>query len=1037
VQIYLPGGLGTDTGGATSTITPYDAASRTGSTINLVWFENNSAVSTGGLFLTSGRAGMLGTVNVDAILAAAINYSSETSVAIYIPAGTYVLSTTQTLGTGTTLIGAPGFQTIFAKAFGMNGMNTLFNITGDHVFLQDLMVQGYKASYVNLWTNQFLPTPNLFDWQTVTVGNLNGAAPIIADGGWQLSKASATNSALVPQMHGAALYFDSYPPGLGSSPSLTLIQATLMNAYVLWNYCLNQYVQVTSVTIEMIGSWTGYVVGIAGPKGTLYRDGFTPTVDGTEVLGPIAQTISNPDYIGQKPFPPAYIQFFAAPPTYYEGDFFTISGDFPTFRNVAGVGIVNGKTYGGESSNPRFYNTHCLATFGTGGEAGFRFTGLGAIFDGCVSNSGDDGAQQSQQPKYNPYYLNALNSPTYGFTASTFAERWIGCDITTIGTGRACAIAVNSGANGTSLTGTSNGASAPSNSMTFLASNLPSGLTLTTLGQSAAPWVGMYEYDSTHEIATGYLVVNANNLYSLTGTGTSGTAGGPSSIGTGTITDGGCTWLHVSQGSTIFIYDDTLSSTAAGAYVTGYMSASGTVVVSAAAPDGDGGTDMSPFSATPVNTKFVFLIANGNSARPPMILNNTVDIQFERCTLRSLVAEIVVVQNNDSFATFRAAFHGCTFDGSWSTTGTQAMMNVNGNPIVGGGGNRITVDQCRFYAPANACFNATGLNSYINISRSELYPPSTSVGTIANVTLGGASQIDFVENTVWAAQSVAGSSYTAGVVTLGNAPTTYFGLVQPQSAGNARIIGNRFLGLYAGAAYATPALNIDYASGVLVSNNVFAAGTNAPPYAAMGVALTSNAANVISSANIFSTVPIAYTGTLAQLSINGSEIYDTGSPEYVPPPIPSYPGIAPQVVSWTPTLGCDTNSGSLVFTSLTQTGTVLRTLLSNGNYKNDVEFTISGSLTVGAGSGYLRIQGLPYLNSSSNAQCLSVGPPISAFTWVDPTGVPVWTIQAGHAYMYLGYMKSGSMQFQESIGSLTSVSPTFSLSGFGSYISTS
>lgn len=55
VQVYLPGGLGTDTGGASSTIPYYDTASQTGSTINLIWFENNEAQTTFGTFLTDAR----------------------------------------------------------------------------------------------------------------------------------------------------------------------------------------------------------------------------------------------------------------------------------------------------------------------------------------------------------------------------------------------------------------------------------------------------------------------------------------------------------------------------------------------------------------------------------------------------------------------------------------------------------------------------------------------------------------------------------------------------------------------------------------------------------------------------------------------------------------------------------------------------------------------------------------------------------------------------------------------------------------------
>jgi hypothetical protein len=121
--------------------------------------------------------------------------------------------------------------------------------------------------------------------------------------------------------------------------------------------------------------------------------------------------------------------------------------------------------------------------------------------------------------------------------------------------------------------------------------------------------------------------------------------------------------------------------------------------------------------------------------------------------------------------------------------------------------------------------------------------------------------------------------------------------------------------------------------------------------------------------------------------------------------------------------------------SVTQTATVARTLLSDGSYKNDVQFTISGSCTVGGASGKLRIDGLPYTSLSGNVQCLSVCPPISAFTWADPTGVPVWAIQPGTEYMLLSYMKSGSTQSNEAIGSLTSLGATFSLSGFGSYLS--
>jgi hypothetical protein len=1020
-QVYLPGGLGTDTGGASSTIPYYQTASQTGSTINLIWFENNPnlAVSTAGTFLTDARrmavegASGGGTVSVDTILAAAINYGSNENVAIYVPAGTYVLTAPQTLPTGTTLIGAPGFQTVFAKKFSSSGANALFQITGSHVVLQDLMVEGYNATYVNLWTNQVLPLPDFFDWQTVTIGNLGSSQPIMPIG-WQLSQTQ------VSLQGGTKLYFDALPvnaSGMAIYSSITDVNTAIQNSYALWNYCLKRGVTVVSAQTDSVGGWTGYSITLSGTNGTLYRDAFTPTAAGIKVIGPVAQTISNPDYIAQQAFPPAYIQFVAQQPTYYVGDFFVITGDFPTFRNIAGVGIVDGRTYGGQCRNPRFYNTHCLATFGGDGDAGFRFIGLEAIFEGCVSNSGDDGVQQSQQPSYDPHYLNSLNNPSYGFTDSTWAERWIGCDITTIGTGRACAIAVNAGANGEPLTWSSQGATSSSGSMTFLISNIPGGLTLTTLGMSAPPWARDAVY------AMGDQVVNQAHLYKTTTSGTSNIAGnGPSSTGSALIPDGSCMWTYLSAGETIYIYDDSLSYSAPGAYVTGYTSSGGTAVtVTASAPDGYGGTNTAPFSPNPPNTNFVFLFQNMSLASPPMVLNNSVDIQFERCTLRSVVPEVVVVTNNDSVATFRATFHGCTFDGSWclvTKPASNPMMFVNGNPIVGGGGCRITVDECRFYAPAVGCLATTGLNSYINISRSELYPPHTGAGMMANVTFGGASQIDFVENTVWATQYVAAPSYTAGVVTLGVSPTTYFGLVQPQSAGNARIVGNRFMALYASSAYATPGINIDYASNILLNGNTFLAAQNSPTYAAIGIAITSRAANVISSGNIFSSCPVAYSGVLTQLSINGNEIYDIGAPGYVPPPNPAYPGAGPYVVSWTPTLSCDSNPGSLTLTSVTQTGTILRTLLSNGSYKNDVTFTISGSLTVGGAGSYLRITGLPHASSSSNAQCLSVGPPISAFNWVDPTGVPIWTIQPSQAYMYLAYMKSGSSQSLEAIGSL-------------------
>jgi hypothetical protein len=1044
VQVYLPGGLGTDTGGASSTIPYYDTASQTGSTINLIWFENNEAVTTFGTFLTDARRMAVegsvsgsGTVCVDAILDAAISYSSTNGVAIYVPAGTYELTATHTLTAGTTLIGAPGFQTIFAKAFGSRGNDALFRITGNDVVLQDLMVTGYNASYVNLWTNQFLPGPviDLFDWQTVTVGNLEGQTPLVP-GGWQLSQTSATNPALVPSSTGTVLYFDYLPFD-------TVLDANdaLGGSTVIWNYCIYRGVTVTGVANAMIGSWSGYEVSLAGTSGIFSRDGFTPTALDVKLTDPISQTISNPDYIAQQAFPPAYIQFVASSPAYYQGDVFVITGDFPTFRNVASVGLVNGRAYSGSCRSPRFYNTHCLATFGSGGDAGFRFVGPEAIFDGCVSNSGDDGAQQSQQPSYDPYYLNSLNNPNYGFTSSTFAERWIGCDITTIGTGRACAIVVSAAPNGMALTWTANAVSSSSGSITFPASTIPAGLTLTTLSVSAPPWVPLFNYATPDPpFGVGYRVVNGLYLYELVVAGISGSTGGPSSTGTTLSTDGSCTWTWLSAGESVYIYDDTLSYTAPGAYVTGYASSGGTVTVTALAPDGYGGINDIPFSANPSPTEFIFLIANSNPASPPMVLNNSVDIQFERCVFRSVRPDVVIVQNSDSIATCRAAFHGCTFDGSWCVevfSASNPMMHVVGNPIVGGGGCRVTVDECRFYAPAIACFDAIHLNSYINISRSELYPPHIGAGMMANVTFGGASQIDFVENTVWATQYLADPSYTAGVVTLGTHQTTYYGLVQPQNAGNARIIGNRFLGLYAGEAYATPGLNIDYASNVLVSNNIFAAAANADPYAAIGIAITSNAEYVISSGNIFATCAVAYSGTFTNLSINGNEVYGTGEAGYVFPPNPSYPGAGPQVVSWTPTLSCDSNPGSLTLTSVTQTGTILRTVLYNGEIKNDIQFTISGSLTVGGASGNLRISGLPYMNSSGNTQCLSVCPPISAFNWVDSTGVPVWSIPPGVSYMRLSYMKSGSGSSTEAIGSLTSVGATFSLSGFGYYISTS
>jgi len=95
----------------------------------------------------------------------------------------------------------------------------------------------------------------------------------------------------------------------------------------------------------------------------------------------------------------------------------------------------------------------------------------------------------------------------------------------------------------------------------------------------------------------------------------------------------------------------------------------------------------------------------------------------------------------------------------------------------------------------------------------------------------------------------------------------------------------------------------------------------------------------------------------------------------------------------------------------------------------------SKSCTVGGASGELRIKGLPYASSSGSVQCLSVCPPISAFTWIDPTGVPIWAIQPSSSYMTLDYMKSGSVRSIELIPSLTSVGATFSLSGFGSYLS--
>jgi hypothetical protein len=1066
VQVYLPGDMGTDstTDRETSTIAPYDIASRTGSTVNFTWFENNSSPlvipSTANWYLTPGRSqastGSTAHVNVDLILEAAINFSASENVAIYFPPGNYELTQPQTLTANTTLLGAPGFQSIFSKAF----TGTLFEIVGDNVFLQDIMVQGANATYANLWTNEIIyqpggsmPMPDLFDWQTVSMGDLTGST-LTLTGGWQLS---ATK---LPAAGETVLWFDELP-GTPGEYTVEEINELLTGNYVLWNYTVVRNVTVSSVMYVELDDWNGYAVNlIADPVtlDTLHRDAFIPR---STSVGPVAQTISNPDYIPQQAFNPPFIQFVTgtAPysgPSYYEGDYFVITGDYPTFRNVAGVGIVNGRTYLGQCRNPRFYNTHCLATFGGNGDAGFRFIGLSAIFDGCVNNSGDDGVQQSQQPKYNPYYLNELNDPassTYAVYPSTWAERWIGCDITTTGSGRACAIVVNAQSNGDTATCPANAGMTSPTSVQFSESALSSALasagsTLTALGLSGAPWVANFDY-SMLDPGSPITVVSDSTLYQLIGGGFSGPAPGPS--GFGTIVTGGtdgsnkCTWVSQSDSlqaaSVIYLYDNTLSYTAPGAYVTGYTEEDGNVTVAAWAPTGSNAIDTAPFSNYLSGTEFVFLFENGTPASPPMVLTNSVDIQFERCTLRSVTTCVATVQNTDSFGTARAAFHGCTFDGSWSLdvkSSANPLMYVLGTPIANGGGCRVTVDGCRFYSPAVASFEASDGSSYINISRSELYPANAEGGgTTANVLFGGVAQLDFVENTVWGTQ-YDNPTYTAGVVTIGSAPTTYLGLTQSQTANNARITGNRFLGLYFDGDVAIPGLNIDYAADVLVSNNTFVAGRNGSPNNVVGIAITSNATNIISAGNIFSTCPVAYSGTLTQLSINGNEVYDVGASGYVAPPSPSYPGFALESSTWTPNLSCDMNPSALILNSVTYSATIVRTPvtgLAGVAYKNDIQFTISGSCTLGTASGKLRIDGLPYASASVGTQYLGVSPPISDFSWIDPTGVPVWAIQPSYKYMYLNYMKSGAVQSFEQITSLTSAGATFSLSGFGSYLS--
>jgi hypothetical protein len=684
---------------------------------------NNANLGTTGQFWNAiDAAAGGGTVNIQSLMQAAINWSATNLRPVYFPPGVYAMGSNRiTISQNRVHLIFHPFAYVTSQL--TNSSQSMFTVTGNHVTVQGGKFGPVADTYGDWYTGLILTNPDLRDWRTVCFGNFAGLANY---GAWQTS----TTTLFLNNTN--ILYFDALPTGY----SLASLQAQA-NAAPIYIHN-NQYVNYGSyiangaaITAVTINSWSGYQAVLTPPTGSTYAVGKN-SAGAIAALARSAETTATPAVLERAAIAAPSVIMLSGPSNFYVGGAFNVQGNHFSLMDAELLNCKGGRMVTSSGTNRLTWNCRGLATDGNTGSAVDHVIAGSAEWFGGIIHSGDQGAQLTVSGQFSHGAFNSTSNQ------NIVNSRYIGLQ-SLVSLSAQCISISLSIPNYNQAVGWSTGANpnVSVGNVITLPGPIPSGLTLSQFQQSAQAWQGATAY------SVGNTVVNNNNLYTCTGAGTSSATGnGPTSTG-GSISDGTVTWAYTSAGATLYCTWPS-KYIAAPSVVTGIVNNGGgaSYTITLAPPTG---SPNAIYNAITTTQTLQFISGAPLGALTASIKGCSV----ESCNIICPSGIGLNVINPDSTGVLECAILNNTFDCTYAVgvgmTANTASMVLNGGVY---GGMRIRIEGNTLIRPPYAAISSAGNLLDARISRNQFDPPTLSTG-VASVSLAGMTGGYFKENIVW------------------------------------------------------------------------------------------------------------------------------------------------------------------------------------------------------------------------------------------------------------------------------------------------
>ena len=680
------------------------------STAGIFWDATDAAAAV--------AAGGAGTVNVNALFAAAAAWSGTNKRPVYFPSATYDFGTTKLT------ISQNDVHFIFAKGARIittlnSAPGALFSITGNHVTIKGGKWGPPADTYTDWTTGLILPTPDFKDWKTVQSGLWAGLTVFCS---WQ------TSATQLFVNKSDTLYFDNLPAGYTLATLQALANTAPIyvnnNKFVGKNAFIANGAAISAVTIS---SWSGYQV-VLTPQASDNWAVLLPSAGNLPAQIRTPETSASSGIVESEAIPAPTVVLLSGPPVYSAGGIFNFKCNDFTMIDCEFINCSNGRQVLGQGNRFLAWNCHGYATDGRFGSAIIRITGgIAPRWIGGTVFSGDQALQfvpgfSLNHGQISPSADQTIRGGRYtDVVAASLSAQTVACGLSVSNNNQYVAWATIASAT-------------PAGNQAIFPGPMPSGLTLALLQQSSPAWGNSVGYTA------GTLQVNGSNQYICTQSGVSDpNSNGPSGQNNN-IVDGTCKWNYVGPGSTLYV-SSIQHYLQFGTCVNGaQQNSDGTFTVFLAQTSGSG-TAITRLMAA--STPLFFIAGTPLGAMTCSILDSVI----EGCYLYAPSSNGISMTNADSQGVIDVSILNCTVDCTIAEQSRSGVaIHVDGGAY---GGLRARLEGIHVIGPPQGGLETSG-NVLKLIARGNTFEtPTLASPNLPNISLCGCQSGAFSDNIVW------------------------------------------------------------------------------------------------------------------------------------------------------------------------------------------------------------------------------------------------------------------------------------------------